>query len=40
MKALIGYERILKLVREGKAKRNRTGKDTLVKRRVKRLTGQ
>ena len=40
MKALIGYERIMKLVREGKTKRNRTGKDTILKRRVKRLTGQ
>ena len=39
-KALIGYERVLKLVREGKTKRNRTGKETMLRRRVKRLTGQ
>ena len=38
-KALIGYQRVLKLVDEKKTTRNRLGKETKVARRAKKLTG-
>ena len=38
--ALIGYERVLKLMDEGVSRRNRLGADNAQKRRVKNLVGK
>ena len=38
--ALIGYQRVLKLVDEGKAERNRLGADNAQRRGVKGLVGK
>ena len=40
MKALVGYQRILHNVREGKVRRNRKGADTRMKRRFNKLSGK
>ena len=39
-KAMIGYQRILLRVDEGKTWRNMLGKETRMKRRAKKLTGK
>ena len=39
-KAMVGYQRVLKLEEEGKTSRNRLIKQTEIKRRVKKLTGK
>ena len=39
-KAMVGYQRVLKLEEEGKTSRNRLIKQTEIRRRVKKLTGK